>query len=380
MGCRGRPCLQARGARRLDVHNPRRLLQRVARRRPRRRCVPARLRVPHNHRRGAAATAVAARDAGAAAAADDSGPRQRGHATRHVGLACRGGRRSGRRYGASERRRRNCWINLSAANYGGATNAPPHHRSATLSTFPPGHCHQLLCSLLNGCRSAHRHLARAHHWHACSNASSHHQPPPGVAPSPRVSWLSEGDTFGEAALLDPSRRRGCTVVAGGGGVQLATLDRAAWDRLPTAALCAGAAAADVGAPPRDAAAAGAAAAAAVVQQAVLAAACRRALAAPPGQRAADDVEALAVLFGGIQVRRGHCRGACTRFPPPCTYTVEKRLPQQSIGCTCSSPAGHVALRACCCADRTRPRRPHRRHAHAPAGPVAAARGRAPEAR
>ncbi|KIY98789.1 hypothetical protein MNEG_9172 [Monoraphidium neglectum] len=139
----------------------------------------------------------------------------------------------------------------------------------------------------------------------------------GVAPSPRVSWLSEGDTFGEAALLDPSRRRGCTVVAGGGGVQLATLDRAAWDRLPTAALCAGAAAADVGAPPRDAAAAGAAAAAAVVQQAVLAAACRRALAAPPGQRAADDVEALAVLFGGIQALSRLPEGVRLRLARTC---------------------------------------------------------------
>ncbi|KAI8462869.1 MAG: hypothetical protein J3K34DRAFT_497757 [Monoraphidium minutum] len=109
-------------------------------------------------------------------------------------------------------------------------------------------------------------------------------------PSARIAWLTEGDTFGEAALLDPARRRGYTVMAGDGGTHLATLSGAAWARMAAAGAAQGGG---------EAAAGGGGAAA----QAVLGAACRRLLAAPPGQRAADDVETLALLFGGLEALR-----------------------------------------------------------------------------
>lgn len=117
----------------------------------------------------------------------------------------------------------------------------------------------------------------------------------GSLPSARAAaWLSEGDTFGEAALLDPSRRRGRTVTAGDGGTHLATLDRSALLLLSSSAAAAGGA--DGWAGPGAGRRAAAAAA-----QAVLGAACRRLLAAPPGQRVAEDIGELAVLLGGLEV-------------------------------------------------------------------------------
>jgi CRP-like cAMP-binding protein len=46
-----------------------------------------------------------------------------------------------------------------------------------------------------------------------------------------MGWVSEGESFGEAALLNPSKPRSSSVVAGDGGVLLAVLDRAAYNRL-----------------------------------------------------------------------------------------------------------------------------------------------------
>lgn len=69
------------------------------------------------------------------------------------------------------------------------------------------------------------------------------------------------------------------MAAGDGGAHLALLDRAAWGRLAAAG-------------PEGAG----------VAQALLGAACRRLLAVAPSQRAVDDVQALATLFGGLEVR------------------------------------------------------------------------------
>lgn len=46
-----------------------------------------------------------------------------------------------------------------------------------------------------------------------------------------MGWVSEGESFGEAALLNPIKPRSSSVVAGDGGVLLAVLDRAAYNRL-----------------------------------------------------------------------------------------------------------------------------------------------------
>jgi len=107
---------------------------------------------------------------------------------------------------------------------------------------------------------------------------------PSTAGAP-VVWLSEGDSFGEAALMDLSARRGCTATAGDGGVHLATLDHSDWSQLK-----------QLGARGEEGSAE-----AKAVHQILLGAACRRLLGTPPGQRAADDVHALALLFGGDEV-------------------------------------------------------------------------------
>jgi CRP-like cAMP-binding protein len=116
----------------------------------------------------------------------------------------------------------------------------------------------------------------------------------GAARTLPAVWLSEGDAFGEAGLLDANRRRDCTVAAGDGGAHLAFLPFAAFSRLMAAAASPGPGSEE----------------AQQAAQAVLGAACRRLLASPPGQRAREDEEALAVLFGGIMVRfcvdASHC--------------------------------------------------------------------------
>lgn len=46
-----------------------------------------------------------------------------------------------------------------------------------------------------------------------------------------VGWVGEGESFGEAALFSASKPRPVSIVAGDGGVLLARLDRAAYNRL-----------------------------------------------------------------------------------------------------------------------------------------------------
>ncbi|GBF88982.1 hypothetical protein Rsub_01481 [Raphidocelis subcapitata] len=152
---------------------------------------------------------------------------------------------------------------------------------------------------------------------------------PHPAPQPAaVAWLCEGDSFGEAALLDPARRRGCTVTAGDGGAHLAAIDAAALRRLAA------------GAPPGAA-------------QVVVAAACRRALAAPPGQRPEEDVEALALLFGELQ--------ALARLPESLRLRLARDCAAVSVpagGVLCRQgergDAMFVVLRGCCAARAVPP--------------------------
>lgn len=165
-------------------------------------------------------------------------------------------------------------------------------------------------------------VAAAASCEGAATAAASDEPPcvdgPASAPeSPRppapaaVTWLCEGDSFGEAALLDPARRRGCTVTAGDGGAQLATVDAAALRQL----------------------AAGAPHAA----QAVAAAACRRALAAPPGQRPEEDIEALALLFGELQVIGASRPGMEQACRPPSSCRVHSAAVHGLTGP--SSPRG-----------------------------------------
>jgi CRP-like cAMP-binding protein len=103
------------------------------------------------------------------------------------------------------------------------------------------------------------------------------------AESTQLGWLSRGDSFGEAALVNPAQQRPVSVVAGDDGCMLLVLDRACFNRLQQQAQ------------ERDALAAAA-------LQAVLAAACRPILRVGGRTRSAEEVETLAELFSGLEVR------------------------------------------------------------------------------
>lgn len=109
----------------------------------------------------------------------------------------------------------------------------------------------------------------------------------GIAESAQLGWLSRGDSFGEAALVNPSQQRPVSVVAGDEGVMLLVLDRACFNRLQQQAQ------------------EGQALAAAAVQ-AVLAAACRPILRVGGRGRSLEDFDTLAELFSGLEV---HLRSA-----------------------------------------------------------------------
>lgn len=83
--------------------------------------------------------------------------------------------------------------------------------------------------------------------------------------------------------MNPSQQRPVSVVAGDGGVTLLVLDRASFNRLQQQAQ------------EKQPLAAGAV-------QAVLAAACRPILRVGSKARSAEDVQTLAELFAGLEVR------------------------------------------------------------------------------
>jgi CRP-like cAMP-binding protein len=97
--------------------------------------------------------------------------------------------------------------------------------------------------------------------------------------------LSPGDSFGESALVNPAQQRPVSVVAGVGGATLLVLDRACFHRLQQQAQ------------------EGQQLAAAAVQ-AVLAAACRPILRVGGRARTAEEVDTLAELLSGLEVRAG----------------------------------------------------------------------------
>lgn len=109
--------------------------------------------------------------------------------------------------------------------------------------------------------------------------------PPYAAESTQLGWVSRGDSFGEAALVNPAQQRPVSVVAGDEGAVLLVLDRASFNRLQ-----------------QQAREGGVLAAAAV--QAVLAAACRPILKVGGRARSAEEVETLAELFSGLEVSCG----------------------------------------------------------------------------
>jgi CRP-like cAMP-binding protein len=104
-----------------------------------------------------------------------------------------------------------------------------------------------------------------------------------LAESAQLGWLSRGDSFGEAALVNPSQQRPVSVVAGDEGVMLLVLDRACFSRLQQQA--------QEGQP-----------LAAAAVQALLAAACRPLLRVGGRGRTAEEVQTLAELFSGLEVR------------------------------------------------------------------------------
>ncbi|WIA39242.1 hypothetical protein OEZ86_005365 [Tetradesmus obliquus] len=125
-----------------------------------------------------------------------------------------------------------------------------------------------------------------------------------------MGWVSEGESFGEAALLNPSKPRSSSVVAGDGGVLLAVLDRAAYNRLQAQARAHQAVAA-------------------AALQALLAAAARPLLQVPPGTRSADEVECLAELLAGLEAFRA--------LPQPVRAKLAKSCQAVSL------PAGAVVF-------------------------------------
>eukprot|EP00775_Hariotina_reticulata_P005930 gene5930-6170_t len=116
--------------------------------------------------------------------------------------------------------------------------------------------------------------------HAGARLSKQHKS--AAAEAVHISWLIEGDSFGEAAMVAPLKPRPVTVTAGDGCVVLMVLDRATYARLQTQAQAAPASVA------------------AVTLHALLAACCRPLLAVPPGKRNAKQVEALTELLAGFE--------------------------------------------------------------------------------
>jgi CRP-like cAMP-binding protein len=103
--------------------------------------------------------------------------------------------------------------------------------------------------------------------------------------SQHLEWLSVGDSFGQAALVNPEQRRPVSMVAGDGGATLLVLDRATFNRLQAQA--------QQETHQRNLAGA--------TLQAVLAAACWPLLHSSKDSRTTEEAETLAELFAGLEV-------------------------------------------------------------------------------
>ena len=106
----------------------------------------------------------------------------------------------------------------------------------------------------------------------------------------QTSWVEQGESFSERALLDASRRAPCSVVAGQRGVHLLTLDRISYGHMKMQAVSSAETAETIAA--------------------LHGAMCLRPLKDPPESRSEDDVELLTDLVGAMQAFKNLPRELC----------------------------------------------------------------------